>query len=65
MTVYKDSGLREGGKCAKLPCLGKATHYHTVFKEWYCYYCAIQINGTIKKKLCINGKEYMMQALIE
>jgi hypothetical protein len=62
-TTFLNAGKEEGGKCATLPCRGKATSFHTSFKEWYCYYCAVSINGKAKRKICVNGKELMMQLL--
>lgn len=61
--MYINRGKNEGDYCANLHCKGKGTHYHTVMKQWFCYWCAFEINGRAKEKRVISSAEKMWQDL--
>lgn len=71
MINYKDinwstAGTAPGEKCNTLSCIGKATHVASSKSRaaWYCYYCAVKLNGRAKTKVCISAKEYTMKILM-
>ena len=56
-------GHKEGGQCYHLGCKNVATHRQRYGATWYCYWCAVQINGKAKKKIIISAKEVLWEAL--
>jgi DNA-binding helix-hairpin-helix protein with protein kinase domain len=61
--MYINRGKAEGEYCDNGHCKGKATHFHTITKKWFCYWCAREINGRAKEKRVISSAEKMWQDL--
>ena len=63
VTYHPLPGREEGGRCYNHLCTNKATHRQKYGFTWYCYWCAVQINGKAKKKIIVSSKELLWDTL--